>query len=102
MSCIGFPTSRCAISTTITWCPEASHGRDAALLNLLRTKVRETETLAAQVFITRSFEVLRPDIFTGAEPSLQYGLRDDDFERGETSADGRPNSTTVGRRSHDH
>ncbi len=42
--------------------PEASHGRDAALLNLLRTKVRETETLAAQVFITRSFEVLRPDI----------------------------------------
>lgn len=39
--------------------PEASHGRDAALLNLLRTKVRETETVAAQVFITRSFEVLR-------------------------------------------
>ncbi len=28
--------------------PEASHGRDAALLNLLRTKVRETETVAAQ------------------------------------------------------
>lgn len=54
-------TNRCAISTTIT-VPEASHGRDAALLNLLRTKVRETETLAAQVFITRSFEVLRPDI----------------------------------------
>ncbi|HBA2869917.1 TPA: ethanolamine utilization cob(I)yrinic acid a,c-diamide adenosyltransferase EutT [Escherichia coli] len=42
--------------------PEASHGRDAALLNLLRTKVREAETVAAQVFITRSFEVLRPDI----------------------------------------
>ncbi|MDA8497214.1 ethanolamine utilization cob(I)yrinic acid a,c-diamide adenosyltransferase EutT [Citrobacter sp. Igbk 17] len=42
--------------------PEASHGRDSALLNLLRTKVRETETVAAQVFITRSFEVLRPDI----------------------------------------
>ncbi|EDT6508793.1 ethanolamine utilization cob(I)yrinic acid a,c-diamide adenosyltransferase EutT [Salmonella enterica subsp. enterica] len=42
--------------------PEASHGRDAALLNLLRTKVRETEALAAQVFITRRFEVLRPDI----------------------------------------
>lgn len=42
--------------------PEASHGRDAALLNLLRTKVRETETLAAQVFITRGFDVLRPDI----------------------------------------
>lgn len=37
-------------------------GSDAALLNLLRTKVRETETVAAQVFITRSFEVLRPDI----------------------------------------
>ncbi len=42
--------------------PEASHGRDCALLNLLRTKVRETETVAAQVFITRSFEVMRPDI----------------------------------------
>ncbi|HFK4478078.1 TPA: ethanolamine utilization cob(I)yrinic acid a,c-diamide adenosyltransferase EutT [Citrobacter sedlakii] len=42
--------------------PEARHGRDAALLNLLRTKVRETETIAAQVFINRSFEVLRPDI----------------------------------------
>lgn len=42
--------------------PEASHGRDAALLNLLRTKIRETETVAAQVFITRSFDVLRPDI----------------------------------------
>ncbi len=42
--------------------PEASHGRDAALLNLLRTKVRETETLAAQVFINRGFDVLRPDI----------------------------------------
>ena len=42
--------------------PEAAHGRDAALLNLLRTRVRETETIAAQVFITRSFEVLRPDI----------------------------------------
>lgn len=42
--------------------PEASHGREAALLNLLRAKVRETETLAAQVFITRRFEVQRPDI----------------------------------------
>ncbi|MFU0780651.1 MAG: Ethanolamine utilization cobalamin adenosyltransferase [Citrobacter braakii] len=42
--------------------PEASHGRDCALLNLLRTKVRETETVAAQVFITRSFDVMRPDI----------------------------------------
>lgn len=42
--------------------PEASHGRDAALLNLLRTKMRETETVAAQVLIIRSFEVLRPDI----------------------------------------
>ena len=42
--------------------PEACHGRDAALLNLLRSKIRETETVAAQVFITRSFEVLRPDI----------------------------------------
>ncbi len=46
--------------------PEASHGRDAALLNLLCTKVRETETVAAQVFITRSFEVLRPDILRQA------------------------------------
>ena len=34
----------------------------AALLNLLRCKIRETETVAAQVFITRSFEVLRPDL----------------------------------------
>lgn len=42
--------------------PEASQGRDAALLNLLRTKVRETETVAAQVFITHRFDVLRPDI----------------------------------------
>ncbi|HEJ0182090.1 TPA: ethanolamine utilization cob(I)yrinic acid a,c-diamide adenosyltransferase EutT [Citrobacter koseri] len=42
--------------------PEASHGRDAALLNLLRTKVRETEVVAAQVFITRNFDVLRPDL----------------------------------------
>lgn len=42
--------------------PEASYGRDAALLNLLRTKVRETETLAAQAFISRHFDVQRPDI----------------------------------------
>ncbi|MDF7679232.1 ethanolamine utilization cob(I)yrinic acid a,c-diamide adenosyltransferase EutT [Enterobacteriaceae bacterium ESL0689] len=42
--------------------PEARHGRVAALLNLLRVKVRETETIAAQVFINASFEVLRPDI----------------------------------------
>ena len=42
--------------------PEASHGRESALLNLLRTKIRETETIAAQVFITRGFDVLRPDI----------------------------------------
>ncbi len=60
--CIGFLISRCAISTTIIWCRKPATGRDAALLNLLRTKVRETETVAAQVFITRSFEVLRPDI----------------------------------------
>lgn len=42
--------------------PEARHGRDAARLNLLRCKVRETETLAAQVFISARFDVLRPDI----------------------------------------
>ena len=42
--------------------PEAGQGRDSALLNLLRCKVRETETFAAQVFITPGFEVLRPDI----------------------------------------
>ena len=42
--------------------PEASNGRESALLNLLRTKIRETETIAAQVFITRGFDVLRPDI----------------------------------------
>ena len=42
--------------------PEASHGRESALLNLLRTKIRDTETIAAQVFIIRGFDVLRQDI----------------------------------------
>ncbi len=65
MSCIGFPVPAAALSRPRS--PGAGGQprvvRDAALLNLLRTKVRETETLAAQVFITRSFEVLRPDIY---------------------------------------
>ncbi len=76
--------------------PEASHGRDAALLNLLRTKVRETETVAAQVFITRSFEVLRAGHFAGAEPPFEHGLRDDDPERSETTANGEADPTTTG------
>lgn len=42
--------------------PEVSHGRDAALLNLLRSKVRETEIVAARLFITRGFDVQRADI----------------------------------------
>ncbi len=42
--------------------PEVGHGRECVLMNLLRTDIRKTETLAAQVFITRGFEVLRPDI----------------------------------------
>lgn len=42
--------------------PEAGHGRECTLMNLLRTKIRETETLAAQAFITRGFDVLCPDI----------------------------------------
>lgn len=42
--------------------PEALHGRDVALLNLLRGKVREAEVTAAQVFITPQFAVQRADI----------------------------------------
>ncbi|WP_346804511.1 hypothetical protein [Klebsiella pneumoniae] len=38
------------------------HGRDVALLNLLRGKVREAEVTAAQVFITPQFAVRRADI----------------------------------------
>ena len=48
--CIGFLISRCAYLDHDHLVPEASHGRDAALLNLLRTKVRETETVAARVY----------------------------------------------------
>ncbi|MTJ79917.1 MAG: ethanolamine utilization cob(I)yrinic acid a,c-diamide adenosyltransferase EutT [Telmatospirillum sp.] len=42
--------------------PDVVHGRDVALLNLLRTDIRETEIAAAQVFIDIRFQVLRPDI----------------------------------------
>ncbi len=42
--------------------PEARHGREVALLNLLRGKVREAEVTAAQVFITPQFAVRRADI----------------------------------------
>ncbi len=59
-------------------------GRDAALLNLLRTKVRETETVrrrslspAALKYYARTF--CRP------EPPFQHGLRDDDPERNEAA-----------------
>ncbi|HSC75479.1 MAG TPA: ethanolamine utilization cob(I)yrinic acid a,c-diamide adenosyltransferase EutT [Pseudomonadales bacterium] len=42
--------------------PEHSHGRTAALLNLLRAKVREVEIVAAQVFIDSGFKLRRPDL----------------------------------------
>lgn len=45
--------------------PEAAHGKASALLNLLRTKVRECELSAAQVYINRDFSVGRPDIMQG-------------------------------------
>lgn len=45
--------------------PEAAHGRASALLNMLRTKVRECELAAAQVYINRDFSVGRPDIMQG-------------------------------------
>lgn len=42
--------------------PDVSHGRDAARLNLLRTKIREAEINAARIYIDSYFRVTRPDI----------------------------------------
>lgn len=42
--------------------PDASQGRNVALLNVLRGQVREAELLAADIYITRDFKVMRPDI----------------------------------------
>ncbi len=42
--------------------PDASQGRNVALLNVLRAQVREAELLAADIYITRDFKVTRPDI----------------------------------------
>lgn len=45
--------------------PDISHGLTVARLNLLRTAIRETEILAAQIFIDQDFIVKRPDIMQG-------------------------------------
>lgn len=45
--------------------PAAEHGRNACLLNLLRTEIRETETSAASIFIDRDLVVSRPDLMQG-------------------------------------
>lgn len=42
--------------------PDVEQGRNVALLNVLRAQVREAELLAADIYITRDFKVLRPDI----------------------------------------
>lgn len=42
--------------------PAMEHGRNACLLNLLRTEIRETETSAASIFIDRDLVVSRPDL----------------------------------------
>lgn len=45
--------------------PAMEHGRNACLLNLLRTQVREAETSAASIFIDRDLVVSRPDLMQG-------------------------------------
>lgn len=42
--------------------PEASQGTTLARLNLLRVQIREAELAAADVYIDREFNVLRPDL----------------------------------------
>lgn len=42
--------------------PEASQGTTLARLNLLRVQIREAEVAAADVYIDREFNVLRPDL----------------------------------------
>ncbi len=69
--------SAAALRVTIT-VPEARHGRDVALLNLLRGKVREAEVTAAQVFITPQFAVRRADIMQALN-RLSSAVYDDDL-----------------------
>ncbi|MCH2219259.1 MAG: hypothetical protein MK097_02890, partial [Dechloromonas sp.] len=42
--------------------PEATQGTTIARLNLLRAHIREAEVAAADVYIDRDFNVLRPDL----------------------------------------
>lgn len=42
--------------------PEAAQGTTIARLNLLRVQIREAEVAAADVYIDREFNVLRPDL----------------------------------------
>jgi ethanolamine utilization cobalamin adenosyltransferase len=42
--------------------PESSQGSTIARLNLLRVQIREAEVAAADVYIDREFNVLRPDL----------------------------------------
>ncbi|VFT74395.1 cob(I)yrinic acid a,c-diamide adenosyltransferase [Klebsiella aerogenes] len=77
--------------------PEARHGREVALLNLLRGKVREAEVTAAQVFITPQFAVRRADIMQALNRPLQRGLRDDDPGRDGFAANPQPAAAAPGR-----
>ncbi len=45
--------------------PDVQYGLTVARLNMLRAKIREAETIAAQVLITHDFKVLRPDMMQG-------------------------------------
>lgn len=45
--------------------PEASQGVNVARLNVLRAHIREAELEAADIYITRDFNVTRPDIMAG-------------------------------------
>ena len=42
--------------------PEAAHGSTIARLNMLLAHIREAELAAAEVYIDRDFNVLRPDL----------------------------------------
>ncbi len=76
--------------------PEASHGRDAALLNLLRTESAGNRNRSGAGFITRSFEVLRPDILQALNrlSSTVYVMMI--RERNEAAANGEADPTTTG------
>lgn len=58
--------------------------------------MQETETVAAQVFITRSFEVLRPDILQALNrlSSTVYVMMI--LKRNEAAANGEADPTTTG------